>query len=271
MLFVQISDTHIKANRRLTCRQVDSSAMLEACIDAVNRLTPEPDLVLLSGDLTEFGRPDEYVALREILAALKVPLVVVPGNHDDREALRAAFADAPYLPASGFLHFVIDTYPLRLIGLDTLQPGQGRGRLCGARLAWLEQTLAGRAEAPTVIVMHHPPFDCGIGHMDKISLDDSHVFADILSRHPQVELVVCGHLHRTVRGSVGGLPVLSCPSPAHQVALDLGPGASSLFCMEPPGFLLHRWHDGTLVSHLAFIGDFAGPFPFFDAHGQLID
>ncbi|OQX15201.1 MAG: phosphodiesterase [Desulfobulbaceae bacterium A2] len=271
MLFAQLSDTHIKAQRRLACRRVDSSTMLEACIRTLNRLKPAPDLVVITGDLTEFGAAEEYAALRDILAALKAPLLVVPGNHDEREAMRAAFADAAYLPATGFLHFVIDEYPLRLIGLDTLQPNQAGGRLCSVRLAWLEKTLARRAEAPTVIAMHHPPFNCGIEHMDKIALADSFAFADIISRHPQIELVLCGHLHRTVRASVGGLPVLACPSPAHQVELDLNHGAPSLFRMEPPGFMLHRWHDGTLVSHLAVIGDFAGPFPFFDDHGSLID
>ena len=64
---------------------------------------------------------------------------------------------------------------------------------------------------------------------------------------------------------------MSCPSPAHQVVLDLRDYAPSRFSMEPPGFLLHRWAGGILTSHTAAIGDFAGPFPFFDAAGHLID
>jgi hypothetical protein len=92
-----------------------------------------------------------------------------------------------------------------------------------------------------------------------------------MARHPQVELILCGHLHRTIRADVGGRPALTCPSPAHQVALDIDPEAPSQFRMEPPGFMLHWWNGGRLISHTAFIGDYDGPYPFFDANGKLID
>jgi 3',5'-cyclic AMP phosphodiesterase CpdA len=271
MLIAQISDPHIKLPGRLAYQRVDTAAMLSACVDAILRLDPQPDLILLTGDLVDLGSPEEYAHLKTLLAPLAQPLIAIPGNHDARDAMRTAFAGDGYLPAHGFLHFAIDEHPLRIVGLDTLIPGQGGGELCAERLTWLDATLAARPEAPTLLLMHHPPFLTGIGHMDAIGLAGRDAFADIVARHAQIELILCGHLHRSIHARVGGRPVLTCPSPAHQVALDLRPDAPSCFRMEPPGFMLHRWAAGVLVSHVAAIGEHAGPFPFFDADGGLID
>lgn len=272
MLIAQITDTHIKLPGKLAYRRVDTAAMLQRCVADVLKLDPQPDLIVMSGDLVDLGRAEEYAWLKTLLAPLKQPIVVVPGNHDEREALRAAFADDGYLPASGFLQFVIeDRFPLRIIGLDTLVPNSGRGELCRERLEWLDATLSQAADKPTLVVMHHPPFLTGIGHMDDIGLTGREAFAEIVSRHPQIELILCGHLHRNIQTTVGGRRVLTSPSPAHQVALDIRPDAPSCFRMEPPGFMLHCWADGRIVSHGAVVGDYDGPYPFFDADGLLID
>jgi 3',5'-cyclic AMP phosphodiesterase CpdA len=271
MLIAQITDTHIKQAGGLAYRRVDTSAMLQRCVADLLRLDPQPDLIVVTGDLVDLGRPEEYAWLKTLLAPLQPPLVVVPGNHDERDAMRSAFADEGYLPASGFLHFAIDEYPLRIVGLDTVVPREGRGELCAERLAWLEETLARQSERPTLLLMHHPPFLTGIGHMDAIGLTGREVFAEIVSRHPQIELILCGHLHRNIQTVVGGRRVLTCPSTAHQVALDIRPDAPSCFRMEPPGYMLHWWNKGSIVTHSAVIGGYDGPYPFFEANGALID
>ncbi len=271
MLIAQISDTHIKTPGKLAYQRVDTAAMLERCIAALQDLAPQPDLIVLTGDLVDLGQAEEYAHLRALIAPLAAPLVVIPGNHDDRAALRAAFADHDYLPAAGFLQFAIDDYPLRIIGLDTLIPQAGAGELCADRLAWLDATLARAPTHPTLLLMHHPPFATGINHMDDIGLNGSEAFADIIKCHPQIEAILCGHLHRNIQTMVGGRRVLTCPSPAHQVALDLRAEAPSAFRMEPPGYMLHWWNDDRMVSHCAVIGDYPGPHPFFDPTGKLID
>jgi 3',5'-cyclic AMP phosphodiesterase CpdA len=272
MLIAQITDTHIKARGKLAYQRVDTAAMLRRCVAELERLDPQPDLIVLTGDLVDLGRTEEYAYLRNLLAPLRPPLLVIPGNHDERAAMRAAFSGDGYLPADGFLHYAIDDrFPLRIVGLDTLVPQEGRGELCTERLAWLEDTLARQPDRPTLLLMHHPPFLTGIGHMDEIGLAGRAAFAEIVARHAQIEAILCGHLHRNIQTAVGGRRVLTCPSPAHQVALDLQPDAPSCFRMEPPGYMLHRWHDGSLVSHCAVIGDYDGPYPFFDPDGTLID
>ncbi len=273
MLIAQITDTHIKLPGKLAYKKVDTAAMLRRCVDELLKLKPQPDLILLTGDLVDLGRPEEYEHLKSILSPLKQRIIAIPGNHDERNAMRAAFASGGYLPREGrFLQFAIDDqYPLRIIGLDTLIPMQGGGELCAERLAWLDEALKQKPATPTLVLMHHPPFVTGIGHMDKIGLTGREAFTGIVSRHPQIQLILCGHLHRVIHADVGGRPALTCPSPAHQVALDIDPEAPSCFRMEPPGFMLHWWHDNRLVTHTAWIGDYDGPYPFFDRDGKLID
>lgn len=271
MLIAQISDTHVKRPGKLAYRQVDTAAMLRACVEQVMAVRPRPDLVLITGDLVDRGDPVEYAYLRELLAPLSLPMLVIAGNHDDRDAMRVAFPDATYLPRSGYLHYAVNRGPLRFIGLDTLIPGEGGGMLCDERLQWLEATLSEAQDCPTLVMMHHPPFDTGIAHMDEKGLVGRETYAALIDRHPQVVATLCGHLHRMIHAQVGGRPAMTVPSPAHQVVLALEPDAPSAFCMEPPGFMLHRWTGNHLVSHQAFVGDYAGPYPFFDEQNRLID
>jgi Icc protein len=273
LLVCQISDLHIKAPGRLSYRKVDCAGMLARCVAEILRLPQQPDCVIATGDLADFGRADEYAHVRRLLAPLPMPVYLLPGNHDERGALRAAFPDHPYLRQwLPFVQYAIDDWPVRIVALDTVIPGQGGGELCAQRLAWLEHTLAEQPRKPTLVVMHHPPFPTLIGHMDKQGLlRGSDELARVIARHPQVERVLCGHVHRPIQVRFAGTLASICPSPAHQVALDLAPEANSAFKMEPPGFQLHAWTKGFgVISHTAFIGDFAGPFAFFE-NGHLID
>jgi 3',5'-cyclic AMP phosphodiesterase CpdA len=86
---------------------------------------------------------------------------VVPGNHDEREALRQAFAGRGYLPASGRLDYVVELGLLRVVALDTNVPGRAGGRLGKEGLDWLDATLAQAPDRPTVIMQHHPPMPTG--------------------------------------------------------------------------------------------------------------
>lgn len=271
MLLAQISDLHIKPQRRLAYGVVDTATLLERCVAAILRLPQRPDAVIATGDLVDLGRPDEYGLLREILTPLApIPLYLMPGNHDERAALRAAFPDHGYLRQwEPFVQYAIDDHPLRLVALDTVIPGQGGGELCAARLAWLDRTLAA-SDRPTVVALHHPPFATGIGHMDRISLANAAGLEQVLRRHPHVERVIAGHLHRPIACRFGGTVASVCPSPAHQVALDLSTEAPDHFVMEPPAFQLHVQTDSGLVTHTAYIGAFDGPYPFRE-DGRLID
>jgi 3',5'-cyclic-AMP phosphodiesterase len=262
MLLCQISDLHVTAGRALAYGAVDTASCLERCVQRIVGLDPLPDALIATGDLVDTPDARSYGQLREILARLPLPLFLLPGNHDERQALRAGFPDHRYLRRDGdFLHYAIDEFPVRLLALDTIIPGQPDGTLCARRLRWLEQRLS-ESDAPTVIALHHPPFPTGIGHMDRMGLVDSSGLAQIVRRFPQVQRLICGHLHRPIQALFAGTLASVCPSTAHQVVLDLKPGSAARFIMEPPAFQLHLWTGDALVTHTAYTSDFGSSHPF---------
>ena len=272
MIIAQISDIHIKPPGRLAYRRVDTAEAFARCVAHLNRLDPQPDVVLVTGDLVDAGVDGEYGLFREVIAPLRLPYFVIPGNHDERAAMRRAFADSRYLPKDGgFLHYAVEDFPIRLIGLDTTVPGAPHGELCPERLRWLDQALRREPERPTLLFMHHPPFRTGIEHMDVQNCRHGEALAEIVGRHGQLLAMLCGHVHRFVATRWHGLAASICPGTSHAVALDLRPGGPPNFAMEPPGLLLHRWADGILLTHQSFIDAFDGPYPFFDEAGRLID
>ncbi len=266
MLICQISDLHIKTPGKLSYGVVDTGSMFKRCIDHILAQTPQPDIVVATGDLTDGGSADEYAHLRQLLSPLSMPLYLIPGNHDHREHMLAAFPDHTYLRQSyPFIQYDIDDLPMRILALDTVIAEQSGGELCERRLEWLQEKLAQAPERPTVIIMHHPPFKTFIAHMDKIGLTNADKLKAIVSKHPQVERILCGHLHRPIQARWAGTLVSTSASPAHQVALDLSDDGPPRFMMEPPAYQLHKWHPDTgLISHTAYIGKFEGPYPFCD-------
>lgn len=263
MLLAQISDMHVRAPGDPLYGRIDTHAFLERAVARLLALEPRPDAVIATGDLVDGGSVEEYRALADLLAPLDMPVYLVPGNHDRRDGLRAVFGDRPWLPASGFVQYAVEAGPLRLVGLDTLVEGKGHGALCEQRLDWLEATLTG-SDRPTVLFLHHPPFDCGIEAFDSMKLNEgADRLAAIVARHRHVERVLCGHVHRPIQVRWAGTLAAVAPSTAHQATLDLRAGARMSLTMEPPGVVLHAWTPTAgLVSHVLPIGTWRGPEPF---------
>jgi 3',5'-cyclic AMP phosphodiesterase CpdA len=260
-LLVQLSDTHITHPGRLLSGRIDTAAALRHAVARVLRMHPRPVAVLISGDLVDAGHPAEYAQLRELLQPVLdagLPLALAPGNHDAREPLQAAFGGLDGVhcgrPGAAALQYALDLPgPLRLLVLDSLQPGRPDGGLDDARIEDAHRLLAERPDVPTLLALHHPPHATGLVVMDGMALRAGTAALESLIRaHPQVQAVVCGHLHRLTLGRLGPVPVLSAPSTAHQLALDLRPDAPLAVALEPAGWLVHAWGPGLpLVSHLA--------------------
>lgn len=260
MILCQISDLHVRSDAAVALGLVDTSVKLQACLDHIAQLPQPPDAIVATGDLTDTGAPQEYARLRALLEGLHqrlpVPVYLMPGNHDKRGGLRAAFPEHEWLGhCAEFIQYAVDIGSLRLVTIDTVVPGCDHGDLCAKRLAWLDATLAAAPERPTIIALHHPPFASGIGYMDNIALRDPQPLEALIRRHRQVLRVICGHLHRSVHLQWAGVPLSCCPSPAHQLVLDLSPSARPAFVMEPPAVLLHVWNPASgLVTHQSMIG-----------------
>jgi len=265
MLIAQITDLHVRPRGFAANRVVETNMMTERALDAVIALRPRPDVVLITGDLVDRGLVEEYEQLKIMLRRLHILAFMIPGNHDQRENFRRVLGDYRGVTEDPeFVQFVVDDYPVRLIGLDTLVPGKGEGALCARRHAFLDHALARDAEKPTVIFMHHPPFDCGIVHMDRIRLfEGAERLAEIVEPHRNVERILCGHHHRAIETRFAGTIASICPGVAHQVMFDITEGHAGALVLEPPALQMHRYRPATgIVSHTVYVERYPGPFPF---------
>jgi Icc protein len=247
-LLAQLSDPHV----RVGGDDGASARALEAAVRAILDLRPAPQAVLVSGDIAEGGDAREYERVRELLAPLPMPVHVLAGNHDDRDALREHFGPPG---EHGPLRYTARCGALRLVVCDTTRPGRDDGQLDARQRAWLEAQLAAEPRAPTIVAMHHLPLPIGLPVLDGIGLPqaDRSALAELLARAPQVRRVVAGHVHRTVLGSLGGCSVIACTSTHLQARLELGIDVLE-WTPEPPAFLLHAAVDGELISHVQPIG-----------------
>lgn len=279
MLLAQISDTHIDETGVLVYGRFDTAASLAKAINILNAMDPAPDLVLHTGDIASHGSVPRYKRFAELMSALRAPFVLLPGNHDDREALRRVFGGTSALPTTGvFLHYTIETLPVRIVCCDSVIQDETPGELCQERLIWLENELVSQPDRPTIVALHHPPFYSGMtGTTAKGLKRGGPELARLLRGHPQVVRVLAGHVHRPIMARFGGAPTFAGPTTCYPFGLDTGPDRVLNVTHEPPGIAIHLWlQDATpegpdLVSHVVPIGDWGPPIRLLQAGKRIIN
>jgi len=261
---LQITDPHIVAAGGLVSGRLETAAPLERLVRRLSDIRDQIgpiDAVLISGDLSDDGSAESYERFKQIMAPLGLPIHVVPGNHDARAPMRAAFAGDGYLPETGKLNWHRRIGEINLVGLDTLIEGEGGGALDGATLAFLADTLAAVGQDPVLLALHHPPFLSHIGFMDDIGLKNRAALADVLAAQQGPLRLVCGPIHAMMVTNVGRHVAISAPSPCSSFAFDTRADAPVGFMDLQDGCLLHRWQDGFQSIRIGPQGG-AGPFPF---------
>lgn len=211
MIIAQISDTHIALEAPDADRRIRD---FERTILDINKLDPPPDIIVHTGDIVQNGRLDEYKRAAEILQMANAPVYVMVGNKDDRAHLRKIFSSVDYLTNnSEFIAYTIEDFAVRLVMLDTLNPGSNKGGFCEKRLACLVETLEAETSGPVAVFAHHPPFHVQEGP-DPLHFESEEIlqrFCSTLQRFPSIISIFCGHVHRGVAGLVGNIPVLVMP------------------------------------------------------------
>lgn len=236
-VIAQLSDIHIGGPA------AGSGDRFSAAIVEINAMTLQPDLVLLTGDLTQDGTPDQWAEYQERLAELEAPAISMAGNHDH------AIAEL-----SG--HRCVDAGPLWLVMMDS-----SASVFTEDDAAWLESQLSARPDSATVVAIHHPPFETGIWWMDCVGLAGAHLFEEVVRRHPQVIKVLSGHVHRPIQTQWDTCSLWVCPSTSVAVAADLDPAHDPAETAEPPSFSLHAYTGGSIVSHVVPVGASAARAP----------
>ncbi|WP_345802075.1 phosphodiesterase [Microbacterium sp. AZCO] len=221
-VILHLSDTHLLAGNRPLGGRYDTAANLARTLEAVERTGIHPDAIVFTGDLTDLGESEAYVALKETVepfaTRLGAPVVWVAGNHDERPALRRDLLglDATEEPVTG----VWDLGGLRLIALDTSVPGWHHGDLDEAQLTWLAGILETPAPLGTILAMHHPPLPSHIPFFDILELRDQPRLADAL-RGSDVRGILAGHLHYSTSGTFAGIPVSVSAATCYTMNLTL--------------------------------------------------
>lgn len=203
---VQISDTHLLGDPGARFDGVDTAVTLAGVVDAVGRLQPRPDAILLTGDLAHEAEAEAYARLTELLAPLPAPVFCIPGNHDDPEMMRRCLTGGPYLDKS----LVAGSW--RILLLDTWKPGSHAGRLAPGELRFLEQQLQVSPQPHTLIALHHPPVSVASPWMDAMGLENAGEFLALLDRQDTVRAVIWGHIHQDYEECRNGVRLLGVPS-----------------------------------------------------------
>lgn len=259
---LQLSDTHIVPDGALVSGRLDTADALARLVDRITGIRDQIgsiDALLVSGDLSDDGSAESYARFKMLIAPLELPTYVITGNHDARDPMRAAFANV--LPVNGPLNWTRKIGDIHLIGLDTLVEGQGAGTLPADSLDFLQNALSQAGDAPVLLALHHPPFPCGIGFMDKIGLTNRAALCNILNGFDGPLRIVCGHIHNMIVSDVAGHIAISAPSPASTFAYDLRVDAPVGYMTQEDGCLLHRWDAGFQSIRIGPVAG-SGPFPF---------
>ena len=264
MLIAHISDSHIPGYGKKAYNIAPTAQNLALCVNHINRLEPEPDLVLVTGDITFDGLKEEAQHAASILKKLHYSFYVIPGNHDDRATLFSEFGRI-HCPAEhkDFINYVIEDYEIRLIGMDSSIPDAPGGKTDDKSAKWLEDRLAEKPDQPTIIFMHHPPVKCGVLETDEDGFSGAKRLGNIISQYTNIERIICGHIHLEAHIKWCGTIVSTAPSMGLQLNLDLTLKKPSQFYVESPGYQLHYYHgEKHLISHTIYVKDMNGPYLF---------
>ena len=251
MLIAHISDFHVFAHAAETSLvRPDAADAARKVVADIAGFEPQIEGVMFTGDLTDGGSAEDYALLQDILSPITVPIFVVPGNHDKRDTLRAAFAHTLPFEAGPFLDYETTLGDIRILALDTLFEGKIPGRLAPAQLDWLGEKLATPQRELTIVLMHHPAFPSSIPTLDRMALGEGRAeFGDLIAAYRGPLRILSGHIHRPYQAlwhnvfcAVGG-------GPAFQHKLDLRPDAPEPGSVaEPYAYFIHRIEGAEAVS-----------------------
>lgn len=253
MIILQLSDFHLNA-KDIATEEGKSAKALRLAVDAVLTFPSPPDLLVISGDLADCGTQEEYDFCRQQLSRIHAPIVAVPGNHDNRQAMAQALPDFVGGAVGDFAgDFMVSSQSLgqlQVIALDSLVNGQAHGEVSPQQIEWLQGELDTHRDKKVIVVIHHPPFETGLAALDKMGLlQGKEALRECLAEAPNVIAVLCGHMHRHIIGQIGTVRAIVAPSVLMQFGCDLRRDQPYFISDEPAQFLVHQIDDaGEMTS-----------------------
>lgn len=246
LVVAQITDTHLFANSDGQIYGIPTAKSLEAVADRLEQLQPGADVLLLTGDLSQDETPASYHRLASLVNPLYLPTYWLPGNHDNPSVMEAAL-NGPTISSAKSFHMGGWQFLL----LSTNVPGRVEGLLSAESLEWLDSELGQTGFSPTLIALHHAPIPIGSQWMDEITLHNPEALLEIVDRHPQIKIVLCGHIHQELDRQRGGVRYLGTPSTCIQFERH---NPKFAIDKKPPGFrILSLYADGSFTTKVQWV------------------
>ncbi len=207
---IQITDLHLFAERGGTLAGMATWDTFEAVLSMIDERDGDADRIVITGDIAQDEAPQTYVLLREALGAWAGRSLLIPGNHDNRAGLLAAFPEI--MPNAGRITFDVRVDGWRLLGLDSQVTGAAHGALDGAQRAWLERALSQAPAVPVAVFVHHPPIAIAVPWMDRQGMRGGDDFVHLVKARPQIKVICAGHVHQSFSGALAGAFMYTTPS-----------------------------------------------------------
>lgn len=188
-------------------RGINAYENLQCVMQKVAKFSPH--LLLASGDLSEDASPESYAALKTFFDQINVPVLALPGNHDDAGRLAQLFPGSPEASVS-----VSEHGDWQIVRMNSCIEKRPEGRLSAASQEQLAEILANDPQRPRLVVLHHQPMLVGSPWIDKYRLQEPQAFLDLIATAPGIKAVLWGHVHRVFEASWQGIDMLACPSSA---------------------------------------------------------
>jgi 3',5'-cyclic-AMP phosphodiesterase len=242
LLVAQITDTHLFAEVEPKVFGVQTYNSLQAVVEKLTKLQPQPDILLLTGDLSQDESSQSYDRLTSLIAPLNIPAYWIPGNHDNLQVMEQVL-QSQINPTKSF-----QSGGWNFLLLSSLVPGCVHGEISQQSLDWLEFQLEQNPNLPTLVAIHHPPCFINSDWMDKINLRNHEEFLAVCDRYPQIKLVIFGHIHQEFDTERCNVRYLGSPSTCVQFQPQ-----SKEFAIDQqePGFrLINLFTDGTYNTEI---------------------
>ncbi|HEX3914633.1 MAG TPA: phosphodiesterase [Steroidobacteraceae bacterium] len=244
MQILQVTDTHLYGSAGGRLRGVETDPSLRATLDDAFARVPDYQAVLVTGDLVQDDKAG-YLRFRSFFGNLAKPVLCIPGNHDEPEAMRRELTGEPFkicgAHAVGAWNFVM---------LDSYDPGHVGGRLSKNELARLDAALS-QSQQHAMVCLHHHPIAMGSRWLDGVGLVEAQDFWQVIEAHAHVRAVVWGHVHQAFEGKRGDVSLFATPSTGAQFLPKSDRYAVDSLPPAYRGFELHD--DGRIDSQVHWV------------------
>ncbi|MFI5779552.1 metallophosphoesterase [Nocardia sp. NPDC051570] len=243
-VLAHLSDLHLDGSIR-------NASRAERALRHLADLPRAADAVLITGDITEAGDPQDYLDANSAVTKLRErsPVLFCPGNHDARGPFARELLGLA-TPTDGPVNQTHTVAGVSFVLADSTVPGKSEGRFGEQTLDWLDETLTAAADQPVFLAMHHPPVPLGIPYMDRIRLQDADAFATVLALHQNVAAILCGHAHTAAAADFHGVPVRVAPGVKSTAMMPWEQPEGKVTNLDLPiALAYHLYTDTTLTTH----------------------